>query len=109
MDAVAVARVETRVIVIVKDQQRLIVVDLGLGFVDPLAEFRDIQLVDHAHLEVHGQLQFVVLEAIAAAQVGDVAEIGLADQNPAGKLVDDRTQLLFNVVDLGQVLGHAVG
>ncbi len=52
-------------------------------------EGRHIELVDEAHLRVHGQLELgLVRGSILLGQLGDVGQIRFADQHPrTGKLV----------------------
>ena len=109
MDAVAIASVDAWIIVVIKDQQRLVVVDLGLDLVDVLAEFPDVELVDRTHLKVHGQLDLVVIDAIRAAQVGDIGKICLADEHAPREFFNYFAQLFLHIVDSRQVVGHSFG
>ena len=89
VNAVAVARVEARIVVVVEDQQRNVAVEIGLGIVKLGAERGHIELVDEADLRVHGQLELGMLGgAVLLGQLGDVGQVGFADEHArAGKLV----------------------
>ena len=100
---------------IVKDEQRRVAVEAGLGVHEPGAELGHIQYVEHAQLCVHGQLKLWLLRApILLGQRGDVRHVGFADQHPragkagGAKCVRRRAHLLHDRVDAGQEFGFRV-
>ena len=103
--AVAVALVDSRVIVIVEEQQWNVRFEMRLRVDEPLPERRHIELVDHGHLRVHRQMKLrLVQRSIHFLQLADVGKIGFADEDARAwklariKLVCFRTHLLHHFV-----------
>ena len=112
MHAVAIARVNARVVVIVKEQQRDVNTEMRLRIDQLLPELRHTQLVDHAHLSVHRQVKLgLIRRSVHLDQLADVGQVCFADEEArAGKFAGSEfvrfaTHLLNNFVQAGLVVG----
>ena len=56
MNSISISVPATGIIVVIKNEERLVAVDLGFGLVDAFTKEGRIHLVDEAHLHIHRKL-----------------------------------------------------
>ncbi len=106
VDADAVAVPEAVLIVVAEEEVWLAVGGIVLDLVEELAKFRGVEFVDVGYLEVHGELDLVVVLAVHLGELEDVGFVGFADEDGvAGIFVDDLAHLAQHVVNFGEVVG----
>ncbi len=90
MDAVAVARIEARIVVVVEDQQRRVAVELRLQRRSDLARkvATSSLLMKPTWVSIGSWNSGLIGRAVLLCQLGDVGQIGFADEDTrAGEFI----------------------
>ena len=87
----------------------LAVSGIVFDLIEKLTKFRGVEFIDVGYLEVHGQLDLVVVLAVHLGELEDIGLVGFADEDGvAGVFVDDFAHLAQHVVNFGEVVSVLV-
>src|SRR5262249_43393344 len=94
-----------RLIVVAEEVVRLAADRIVLDFIEQAAKFRRGKAIDVGDLEVHGQLHFVVVNAVHFGELGDVRFIGFADQDGIVRIrIDYSAKFTEHIVNFGKII-----